>query len=275
MKRLNFIEKSVIFGGASLWLIACIFPLYNLICVTFSSDSSSLTRTLVPNSFSNGIQKIKFAFYNAGIVKGTLDSILITVVTIAGMLFICSLAAYEFAFYQFPLKKVLFGAIMSSMMLPMVLYVVPLYRFVVNAGLGDTVPGVSLPLMVSALSVFILLQFLEDIPLSLIESARIDGAGHFRVFFSIVFPMMRNAVITVTVLMFLSVWSAYLWPSLVASTNIRPMSVATASLLSPNFYVDPRVKIAAMLISSIVPLGIYFGFQKYIIDGIAASGVKG
>jgi multiple sugar transport system permease protein len=153
--------------------------------------------------------------------------------------------------------------------------VIPLYRFVVNLGLADTIPGISMPLMASALSVFILLQFLENMPLSLIESACIDGAGHFRVFFSIVLPMMRNAVITVTVLMFLSVWSSYLWPSLVASANIRPMSVAIASLLSPNFYVDSRVKIAAMLISSIVPLGIYFGFQKYIIDGIAASGIKG
>jgi multiple sugar transport system permease protein len=191
------------------------------------------------------------------------------------MLFICSLAAYEFAFYQFPFKKILFSAIMSSMMLPMVLYVVPLYRFVVTIGFADTIPGISLPLMVSALSVFILLQFLEDMPLSLIESARIDGAGHFCVFFSIVLPMMRNAIITVTVLMFLSVWSSYLWPSLVASTNIRPISLAIVSMLSPNFWIDPRVKIAAMLISSIVPLGIYFGFQKYIIDGIAASGVKG
>lgn len=275
MKRLSFIEKIIIFGGASLWLVVCIFPLYNLICVTFSTDSSNLTRTFFPNSFSNGIQKIQFAFDKAGIIKGKVDSTLITAVTIAGMLFVCSLAAYEFAFYHFPLKKILFGALLSSMMLPMALCVVPLYRFVVNAGLADTVPGVSMPLMASALSVFILLQFLEDIPLSLIESARIDGAGHFRVFFSIVFPMMRNAAITVTVLMFLSVWNSYLWPSLAASTNIRPMSVAIASLLNPNFYVDPRVKIAAMLISSIVPLGIYFGFQKYIIDGIAASGVKG
>jgi multiple sugar transport system permease protein len=275
MKKPNFFEKTVIIGGAGLWLIICLFPLYNLVCVTFSTDQSNMTRTFFPNSISNGIMKIRLALASGGILKGTIDSTLITVVAIMGMLFICSLAAYEFAFYRFPLKKILFGALMSSMMLPMVLYVVPLYRFVVSIGLADTVPGVSLPLMVSALSVFILLQFLEDMPPSLIESARIDGAGHFRVFFSIVFPMMRNALITVTVLMFLSVWSAYLWPSLVASAKIRPMSVAIASLLSPNFYIDPRVKIAAMLFSSIVPLGIYFGFQKYIIDGIAATGVKG
>jgi multiple sugar transport system permease protein len=191
------------------------------------------------------------------------------------MLFICSLAAYEFAFYKFPLKKILFAAVMGSMMLPMVLYVVPLYRFVVTIGLADTVPGVSIPLMVSALSVFILMQFLEDMPLSLAESARIDGCGHFRIFFSIIFPLMRNAMITVTVLMFLSVWGSYMWPALVTGSKLHPMGVAVVNLLNPNFYIDPRVKIAAMLLSAVVPLGIYTLFQRYIIEGITTSGIKG
>ena len=275
MKKLKSFEKIIIFSGAFIWLLVSIFPLYNLMSVTFSSDNSDITRTFFPNSFSNGISKIRLAFIHVDILKGTLDSTLITSFTILGMLIICSLAAYEFAFYQFPLKKILFAAIMSSMMLPMVLYIVPLYRFTVNVGLSDTISGVSLPLMVRALSVFILLQFLESMPLSLIESARIDGAGHFRIFFSIVLPLMRNAIITVTVLMFISVWGSYLWPSLVTSANIRPMSVVIASLLNPNFWIDERVKIAAMLVSSIVPLAIYLGFQKYIIDGIAASGIKG
>jgi multiple sugar transport system permease protein len=164
---------------------------------------------------------------------------------------------------------------MGSMMLPMVLYVVPLYRFIVNIGLSDTVLGVSLPLMVSPLSIFIMMQFLEDMPVSLVESARIDGCGHFRIFFSIILPLMQNAIITTTVLMFLSVWGAYMWPSLVAGAHLKPMSVAVVNLLNPNFYTDPRVKIAAMLLSSVAPLGIYFVFQRWVIQGVATSGIKG
>jgi multiple sugar transport system permease protein len=275
MKKHSKIETFVVFSCCIIWSIICLFPLYDLIAVTFSTDQSDITRTLLPNSFSNGITKIGLAFSQATILKATIDSARITLTAIVVMLIVASLAAYELALYRFPLKKVFFSAIMASMMLPFVLYVIPLYRFIASINLGDTIPGISLPLAVSALSVFILIQFLEDMPKSLIESAHIDGIGHFRIFRSIVFPLMSNALITVTVLMFMSVWSTFLWPSLVASLKIRPMSVAIANLLDPRFYTDERVKIAAMLISSIVPLTIYGFFQRYIIQGIAASGVKG
>jgi len=274
-QRMRRHEKAVLCAAAALWFIVCVFPLYNMVCVTFSTDTSDMMRTFFPNSLSNGVEKIKAALFLENILRSSLTSLLITVITITGMLLICSLAAYEFAFYNFPFKKPLFAAVMGSMMLPFVLYVIPLYRFIVTIKLSDTVIGIALPLMVSALSVFIIKQFLEDVPLSLIESGRIDGAGHFRIFFSIVLPLMRNAIITVTVLMFLSVWGAYLWPSLVSGEKVRPISVAIANLLSPQFWTDPRVKIAAMLVSSITPLAIFFIFQKYVIDGISASGVKG
>lgn len=133
------------------------------------------------------------------------------------------------------------------------LYIIPLYRFVFQIGMSDTLWGVSLPMMVSLLAVFMLMQFLEDLRVSLIESARIDGAGHFRIFTSIIFPLMRNGVITVTVVMFLRIWGNYLWPSLITGDKIKPLSVTISNMLSPNFYVDQRVKIASMLISMLPP----------------------
>jgi multiple sugar transport system permease protein len=161
------------------------------------------------------------------------------------------------------------------MMLPMILYVIPLYRFVFSMGLSDTIPGVALPFLISPLSVFIMMQFLEDLPIEFIESARIDGAGHFNIYFRIVLPLLRNGLITATVLLFLKVWGSFLWPSLVAADNIQPMSVTIANLLSPQFYVDPRVKIASMLLAMLPPMVIYIFFQRYVIRGISMSGVKG
>ncbi len=268
-------EKIVLLILASIWALVCLFPLWVLFSGTFSLDSNNLTRTFFPNSLSNGIAKCKEALVTVEIAKATVHTFIYTGITVAGILIFSSLAAYEFTYYNFPLKKLLFGLMMVSMMLPQVLYIIPLYRLVFSMGLSDTFRGVSLPMMVSALSVFIMMQFLEDLPVSFIESARIDGAGHFQIYSKIVLPLMRNGILTTVVLMFMKIWGQYLWPSLVTGQKIKPISVTISNMLSPNFWVDPRVKIAAMLIAMLPPLAIYLIFQRYVIEGITMSGVKG
>ena len=119
-----------------------------------------------------------------------------------------------------------------------------------------------------------MMQFIEDLPQSFIESARIDGAGHFTIYWKIVLPLMRNGILTTAVLMFMRIWGQYLWPSLITANRIKPISVAIANIISPNYWVDSRVKIAAMLIAMLPPLLIYTFFQKRVIEGVTASGIK-
>lgn len=268
-------EKVILLVLASLWAIICLFPLWHLFSATFSSDSTNVTTAFMPNDLKNGFAKISYALTTGNILGATLDTFVYSMFTIVGLVFISALAAYEFSFYQFPFKKILFASLMASMMLPLVLYVIPLYRFVFQIGMADTVWGVSLPMMVAPLAVFMLMQFLEDLPISLIESARIDGANHFKIFTAIVFPLMRNGVITVTVVMFLRIWGNLLWPSLITANKIKPLSVAISNMLSPNFYVDQRVKIASMLISMLPPAILYLACQKRVIEGMTMSAVKG
>ena len=111
--------------------------------------------------------------------------------------------------------------------------------------------------------------------MSFIESARIDGAGHFQIYGRIVLPLMRNGILTTVVLMFMKIWGQYLWPALVTGQKIKPISVTISNMLNPNFWIDPRTKIAAMLIAMIPPMTIYLTFQRYVIEGITMSGVKG
>ena len=132
-----------------------------------------------------------------------------------------------------------------------------------------------MPMSVSPLAVFMLMQFLEELPRSFIESAEIDGAGHYSIYLRIVVPLMKNGIITVTVIMFLSIWGQYLWPSLVTGQRVKPLAVTISNILNPNFWVDPRVRIAAMLLAALPPLLIYFFFQRKVIDGMAMSGIKG
>jgi multiple sugar transport system permease protein len=275
MKRRSLGESIFWYVLASIWTLVALFPIWVLFSGTFSKNTDDVTQTYFPDSFSNGITKVKEALSTINIGQATIDTFIYTTVTIVGLLIICSLAAYEFSFFKFPGRNALFSLVMVSMMMPMILYVIPLYRMVYKMGLSDTVLGVSLPLMVSALSVFIMMQFLEDLPLSIIESARIDGAGHFRIFGEIVLPLMRNGILTTTVLMFMKTWGQYLWPSLVTAQKIRPISVVIANMLAPNFWVDGRVKLASMLLAMIPPMLIYLVFQRYVIEGVTMSSVKG
>ena len=260
---------------ATLWLVASLYPLWMIFSATFSADSTNMSTALVPDDLNNGWSKVVQAFTALDLGSTLRDTLIFTLIAIAGMAITSSLAAYEFTFFDFPGKKLLFATLMGSMMLPLVLYVVPLYRQVFTMGLADSYLGVALPLMVSPLSVFILMQFMEDLDRSFIEAAELDGAGHFRIFFFVVLPMLRNGLITATVLLALSVWGAFLWPSLVTGQEVHALSVAIANMFNPNFYVDPRVRFAAMLIAMIPPLLVYILFQRHVIKGVAMSGVKG
>lgn len=275
MKHLRKRDRVLSLIICLVWGFVCLFPIWVLFCGTFSLDSENLVNVIFPSSFSNGISKITEALTTINIGRSTVDTFIYTGFTVLGILIISSLAAYEFAFFQFPFKKLLFGLVMVSMMLPQVLYIIPLYRMVYNMGLADSLLGISLPMMVQPLAIFIMMQFIEDLPPSFVESARIDGAGHFTIYWKIVLPLMRNGLLTTAVLMFMRIWGQYLWPSLVTAQKIKPISVAIANILSPNYWVDSRVKIAAMLIAMLPPLLIYIFFQKRVIEGVTASGIKG
>ena len=267
--------KIFIWAVALIWLVVCLLPFTQLISVTFSTSDRGMVSTFFPNSFSAGVENIRAALEQTGLTASVLQTMAYVSVTIVGMLFVSSLAAYELACFRFPGRDVIFVLILSSMMLPMITYIIPLYRFVYNLGWSDTLIGLAIPSIPSAFAVFIIKQFLESIPRELVEAAEIDGAGHLTVFLRVVFPLMTTPLLTVAVIQFMQVWGSFLWPTLVAGTNWKPVSVLVSGLLGDGSWLEGRVKIAAMLISGLPPVLIYLFFQKYIVDGIATSGLKG
>ena len=267
--------KIFIWAVALIWLVVCLLPFTQLISVTFSTSDRGMVSTFFPNSFSAGVENIRAALEQTGLTASVLQTMAYVSVTIVGMLFVSSLAAYELACFRFPGRDVLFVLILSSMMLPMITYIIPLYRFVYNLGWSDTLIGLAIPSIPSAFAVFIIKQFLESIPRELVEAAEIDGAGHLTVFLRVVFPLMTTPLLTVAVIQFMQVWGSFLWPTLVAGTNWKPVSVLVSGLLGDGSWLEGRVKIAAMLISGLPPVLIYLFFQKYIVEGIATSGLKG
>lgn len=273
--RADRLEHGIFIALAGLWVLVDLIPLYLIVSWVFSDSTRNLLRTFYPNSFSGALHNIGYVIANCNILEATKDTMIYTLLAIAIMLVTASLAAYEFKFFDFPFKKVLFSIVMISMMMPFVMYVIPLYRFVYSLGLADTYLGVAVAFMVSPLSVFILIQFSDDIPKELIEAARIDGAGHFQIYARVVLPLMRNGLIVSSILLFLKTWGSYLWPKLISAKTVTAMSATIGNLIGPNFYVDARIKVAGMMIAMLPPLIIYLIFQKKVITGIAMSGLKG
>ena len=275
MKRTTPAAKVLIFAIAAFWLVVCLLPFTQLISVTFSTADRGMVSTFFPNSLSAGLDNIRAALDQTGLAASTLQTICYVGTTIVGMLLVSSLAAYEIACFRFPGRGFVFLLILSSMMLPMITYIIPLYRFVYNLGWSDTLIGLAIPSIPSAFAVFIIKQFLESMPHELIEAGEIDGAGHFTIFWRVVLPLMATPLLTVAVIQFMQVWGSFLWPTLVAGTKWKPVSVLVAGLLGDGSWLEGRVKIAAMLLSGIPPVVVYLLFQKHIVEGIATSGLKG
>ena len=198
MKQTSPAAKIFSWIFALFWLVVCLLPFTQLISVTFSTADRGIVSTFYPNSL-----------LQTNMSPSTLQTLIYVSVTIVGMLIVSSLAAYELACFKFPGRDVIFMLILSSMMLPMITYIIPLYRFVYNLGWSDTLIGLAIPSIPSAFAVFIIRQFLESMPHELIEAGEIDGAGHLKIFLRVVLPLMATPLLTVTVIQFMQVWGSF------------------------------------------------------------------
>jgi ABC-type glycerol-3-phosphate transport system permease component len=210
-----------------------------------------------------------------------LNSVKITVITLAGELVFSIMAAYAFARLKFPGRDIIFGLLLSSMMIPGMVMMIPNLLTVTWLGrVGpipwiDNWPALTIPFMGSVFSIFMLRQFFAQIPEELFDAAKIDGASHLRMLTMIVLPLSAAPIMVITVLSFIGSWNALAWPLLVTNSNEwLPISVGLA-----NFVSDEGSKLNLIMAGSfitIVPILImYFFTQKQFTESIARSGLKG
>ncbi len=207
-----------------------------------------------------------------------LNSVVVTVFVTAGRVFLDSLAGYALARIKFRGRGAIFTAILAVMAVPGVILLIPKFLVLNYIGIYNTYPALILPLLVDAAGVFIMKQFFENIPVSIEEAARIDGASTFRIFWSVVLPMSKPALITITILSFQGSWNE-LPHFLVASQDPQLFTLTkgvatltTGQLGSGSQY--PITMAGALLMT--IPVAImFFIFQKYLVRGGTEGGVKG
>ncbi len=217
----------------------------------------------------------RVALTNLPILRYYFNSVLVTTLTTLGYLFTSSLAGYAFAKGRFPGKRVLFILLLTTMMIPFEIRMIPLYLFMRELQLDNTLAALILPFMAGGFGIFLMRQYMSGIPDELVDAARVDGANEFAIFASIILPLCGPALAAIAIFNALWRWNDLLWPLLVISDPALytiTYGLATTAR-SQGGYIGVALASTAL---AIVPLIIlYVLLQRYIIRGIMLSGLKG
>ncbi|MEZ4632035.1 MAG: carbohydrate ABC transporter permease [Deinococcales bacterium] len=258
-----------------------ILPFLWMISTSLMTLGETINRQVIPanpqwQNYVISWNEAKFSTY-------FLNSVVITAVTLTGLLITSVLAAYAFACISFPGRNLIFSLLLATLMIPETVTIIPqllmirgqVFPLPFGPSWMNSLQGLSVPFMASAFSIFLLRQFFATIPNDLWDAARIDGAGHLRFLIQIVLPMSRPVLMTVTLLGFIASWNAFLWPLLVTTTaKWRPLMVGLWTFIT-EAGAETHLLMAGAVITIVPVLIVFFLAQKHFTEGIATSGLKG
>ncbi|UUP18659.1 carbohydrate ABC transporter permease [Nitratireductor thuwali] len=266
------------------WLIAigvtiiAVLPIWWMINVVFADPGTpvSVNPRLYPTSLFHGFEKVRIILLETEYLHAYLVSVSYALLTIAGVILIGSMAAFEFALFEFPGKRMLFGIVILSLMVPTAVTIIPTYLLTAQLGWLNTMQGLVVPGLASAFGLFLLIQFMRTIPKEMVEAARLDGAGHFQIYWHVALPLSRNALVTLAILTFMQTWGNFMWPLIVApSPEMYTVGQVVGLFNSPYSHQTVDVVMTANLLAAVPPLIFFLIFQRQIVEGIAMSGSKG
>jgi multiple sugar transport system permease protein len=215
-------------------------------------------------------------FRTEGFGRFLVNSVVVAVMVVAGNIVASSAAGYALAKLDFAGRRIAFAAVMGAMMVPLTTVFVTQFVITVDLGLADTLTGIALPSLALPLSVFIMRQYAMSIPDELLEAARIDGAGEFRIFFRIFLPLAGPAVATITIMSFLNSWNNFLWPLIVAQSMTDytlPVGLAATSQAASHV-TDYGLMLAGAIVVMLPVLVLFLFLQRYFVQGVAGTGMR-
>ena len=253
--------------------LAMFFPFFWTVITSISPGVGlTIAPTLIPENPS--LLAYQRLFSELPFLRIIGNSLLLAAVTTVVQLVTSSTAAYAFSRLPFRGRGVVFAVYLATMMIPLQVLIVPLFVELKSFGLLNTYLGALLPTFASAFGIFLLRQAINQVPRELDEAAMLDGAGHFRTFFSIVLPNIRPALATLTVFAFMGSWNSFLWPLVVLrKPELQTLPIALAGLQG-QYVTEWDIIMAGSVVSILPMLALYIFAQKYVIQGVASSGIK-
>ncbi len=258
-------------------LLLSIFPLYYMIVVaTRNNDSvNKIPPPMVPGGeLGSNVDRL-LANDSANFMTGLINSAVVATGVTISVVFFSSLAGFAFAKLRFKGRNGFMLAILVTMMVPAQLGLVPLYQMMFEWGLHNTLWSVMLPFLVSGFGVFMMRQYASQaVPDELIEAARVDGCGTFRIYWSVVLPALRPAVAVLGLFTFMDQWNSFLWPQIALGDPENPTVQLSLQRLSQGYYNDYAQVFAGTTLSVLPLLVIFILFGRQIIGGIMEGAVK-
>ncbi|MDD6629219.1 MAG: carbohydrate ABC transporter permease [Lachnospiraceae bacterium] len=275
-QRVRKIRKTAVRLGANVIMVLIILlPLLYAVSVALMPSSELFTTQLNLIPKNPTLSNFKEALAKVPLVRFVLNSFLVAGVITFGQIISCSLAAFSFSFLDFKGKNILFMLVMATMMIPGEATIISNYLTVSRLGWLDTYKVLIIPYLTSAMGIFLFRQFYLTFPISLYESAKIDGCGNLRFILQILIPLTKSAIGAMAVYTFINAWNMYMWPLLVTgSDKMRTVQIGIGMLDS----VDSQsitLMIAGVVMIILPSISIFIIGQKQLIKGMFSGAVKG
>ncbi|MYL49438.1 ABC transporter permease subunit [Halobacillus litoralis] len=273
-QQISPLKKTFLYAFLFIGVIISVFPFYWMF-VGATNPSGEIFK--VPPNFlpgNYGWENFKNLNENIGIIRVMGNSLFITLTFTAISAIVCTAAGYAFAKFQFKGRNAIFFMLLVAIMIPYHVTLIPLFEIFGSVGWLNTFQAVILPQVAYPFAIFLMRQNMQSIPDSLLEAARVDGAGEFHIFFRIVLPVMRPALAAVAIFLFMFQWNNFIWPLVVLqSQEMYTLPVALSSLVGMSRIDYGQVMMGTTL--STLPIMIFFLLlQKQFISGILGGSVK-
>lgn len=258
-----------------LLLLIFLVPLYWMVSTSLKvgQDLQAWPPKWIPNPITLDSYRMAFSLLPLG--RLFWNSIIIAAITVVGNLIGCTFAAYTLVRKSFRGKNVLFVLIISSMMIPSHIRIIPMYLMCLKLGLDNTYMGIVLPILVTGFGVFMMRQFIVSLPVEVEDAARVDGLSEWGIVGKMIVPMARPAIVSLTIFAFSWSFEDFLWPLIITSEiTMRPLPVGITLFQGLVVYEWGAVMATATL--TILPvLVVYLLLQKYFVEGLTGGAVKG
>ncbi|QNE17703.1 carbohydrate ABC transporter permease [Kribbella qitaiheensis] len=255
--------------------LVMMFPFLWQLKMAFSSQAE--IQAIPPDLLPKGLEWSNFSevFQRLPFLSQFWVSVAVTLGRTVGQLLLCSLAGYAFARMSFRFKAVMLALILSILMVPSQVYLIPQYQIVQRLGWLDSIQGIIAPGIFSAFGTFLMMQFFKTIPVELEEAARLDGCNPWQTFWKVVLPVAKPGLTSLAIITVLTSWADLLWPLVVTSSpEEMPLAVGLATLSGYEGSISPGVMMAAALMAMAPILILFVVLQRRVVEGIAFSGLK-